>query len=65
MKLYDVPDNTKVRVIAGQRVPPDHPPVPSGTELTFTHVDGMFSLCFDDDNNPVHIAAWTEVEIVK
>lgn len=64
MKLYDVPNNTKVRVLAGQRVPTGQPPVPSGTELLFTHIDGMFSLCYDGDK-PIHIAAWTEVEIVE
>ena len=50
MKLYDVPNNSKIKV--------------AGHILDFKHVDGMFSLCYDKDGEPVHIAAWTEVEII-
>jgi hypothetical protein len=51
MKLYDVPRNTRIKV--------------QDLELDFKHIDGMYSLCHDKDGNPVHLAAWTEVEIVK
>ena len=36
----------------------------TGDLLDFQHIDGMYSLCYDKEQNPVHIAAWTEVEII-
>ena len=51
MKLYDVPRNTRIKV--------------GDLELNFKHIDGAYSLCHDKDGNPVHLAAWTEVEVVK
>jgi hypothetical protein len=30
-------------------------------ELNFHHVDGMYSLCTDDDGNIIHLKANTEV----
>ena len=51
MKLYDVPRNTRIKV--------------EYLELMFHHIDGMYSLCKTDDGETVHLAAWTEVEIVK
>jgi hypothetical protein len=51
MKLYDVPRNTRIKV--------------EDLELMFSHIDGMYSLCHDNNGNPVHLAAWTEVEIVE
>lgn len=50
MKLYEVPRDSKIKV--------------DGQVLDFSRVDGMYSLCFDSEGHPVHIAAWTEVEIV-
>ena len=52
MKLYDVPRNSRIRL-------------DDGTQLNFKHIDGMYSLCLTDNNEPVHIAAWTEVAVVK
>jgi hypothetical protein len=52
MKLYDVPRNSRIRL-------------DDGSELNFKRIDGMYSLCLTDDNEPVHVAAWTEVEIVQ
>jgi hypothetical protein len=51
MKLYDVPRNTRIRI--------------EDLELMFHHIDGMYSLCQTDDGETVHLAAWTEVEVVK
>ena len=51
MKLYDVPRNTRIKV--------------EDLELMFHHIDGMYSFCQTDDGETVHLAAWTEVEIVK
>ena len=50
MKLYDVPRNSRIVL-------------ENGTELNFDHVDGMYSLCTDDNGNILHIAAWAEVTI--
>ena len=51
MKLYDVPPNTRIKV--------------KELELMFHHIDGMYSICKTDDGETVHLAAWTEVEIVE
>lgn len=55
MKLYDVPRNTPIKFTD-----------PEGNvhELFFYHVDGMYSLCRDKDDQPVHLAAWADVEVV-
>lgn len=54
MKLYSAPRNCKITVDF------------DGTKevLDFSHVDGMYSLCFDSAGRPVHLAAWTEVEVL-
>lgn len=49
MKLYEVRRNTWV-LLNGQR-------------FYFEHIDGAYSVCQDEQGNPVHLAAWTEVEI--
>jgi hypothetical protein len=62
MKLYEVPRNTNIRILEETQVPIGSKKPP--TELMFHHVDGMYSLCSDENGNIVHIAAWTEVERV-
>lgn len=52
MKLYEAPRNVKVRTIDG------------GNEYMFKHIDGMYSLCYTDKGEVVHLAAWTEVEVL-
>jgi len=52
MKLYDVPPNSTIRI-------DEH------WILEFHHIDGMYSYCKDKDGNVVHLAAWTEVEVIK
>lgn len=56
MKLFDVPNNTRVRIVRedGYII-----------EVEFKHIDGMYSLCKLDNGGIVHLAAWTEVEIVE
>lgn len=58
-------------------VPPGMGPMETDTILYFDHIDGMYSLCFTvngtienhdlkaNKEQPVHIAAWTEVEILS
>lgn len=68
MKLYEVPRNTRVRVLGDaeeeQRIPPGAPTIHSGEVLNFGHVDGMYSFCTNDRGEVVHLVAWAEVEIV-
>ncbi len=66
MKLYDVPEHSKIKIIDEKiNNPPASLMQKSGDLLDFQHIDGMYSLCYDKEQNPVHIAAWTEVEIVN
>ena len=64
MKLYNVPNNTMVRVVAHEGAPLDARVVGQGEVVKFHHVDGMYSYCHDKDGNVIHLAAWTDVEIV-
>ena len=69
MKLYDVPRNSRIKVISGEagrevQVPPAAPQIKEGEELNFRSIDGMYSYCTRDNGEVVHLAAWTEVEIV-
>ena len=50
MKLYQVPRHSKIKV--------------AGEVLDFDHIDGTYSLCYDQTGHPVHIAAWAEVEVL-
>jgi hypothetical protein len=52
MKLYEVPRDSRIQLS-------------DGTELNFKRIDGMYSLCLTDYNEPVHVAAWTEVAVMK
>ena len=54
-KLYQVKPKTVVQVNVDD--------VAYGTYL-FDHIDGMYSLCYDEHKNIHHLAAWTEVEEV-
>jgi hypothetical protein len=45
--------------------PPAHRDFLAGEVLTFVHIDGMYSLCYDSDGNPVHLMAMTEIEVVE
>ena len=65
MKLYEVPRYSKVRIIADEKAPPAHREFDKGEVLTFDHIDGMYSLCYDQAGQMVHPAAWTEVEVVS
>lgn len=70
MKLYEVPRETKVRVLAPDgggphAVPPSAHPIDTGEILFFDHVDGMYSYCTNSRGQVVHLAAWTEVEIIE
>lgn len=66
MKLYDIPRGRLIKILE------DNPEIPSAAAelkkneiLFFDHIDGMYSLCKDKNGNVVHLAAWTEVEIME
>ena len=64
-KLYDVPRNTRIKVVVENKVPPGAPQIAKGEELNFRSIDGMYSYCTRDNGEVVHLAAWTEVEIIE
>ena len=39
--------------------------ITEGEELNFRSVDGMYSYCTRDNGEVVHLAAWTDVEIIE
>ena len=50
MKLYNVPKNSTIVL-------------KEGIELKFHHIDGMYSVCTDEEGNVYHISATEEVEV--
>lgn len=64
MKLYDVPRNSRIKVVSDIKVPPAAPDIEEGDELKFRNIDGMYSYCTRDDGEVVYLAAWAEVEIL-
>lgn len=64
MKLYDVPNNSRIRVLDDTVSRPPGDAAPLGDVLNFQHVDGMYSLCTTNEGHAVHLAAWTDVEVV-
>lgn len=65
MKLYMVQNNTRIRLMENADVPPHAAGCPVDSELDFRHIDGMYSLCYNDAGDAVHPAALTEVEVVE
>lgn len=64
MKLYDVPNNTLVRPLTKVVQPPFSREIQETEIVKFHHIDGMYSYCHDKNGEVVHLAAWTDVEIV-
>ena len=52
MKLYECPPKTVVQIPGGN------------FPFFFDHVDGMYSLCYDEHKNIYHVLARAEVEEV-
>ena len=65
MELYNVPRNSRIKVVGDIKVPPASPTVEEGEILNFRSIDGMYSHCTRDNGEVVHLVAWTEVEIVE
>ncbi len=64
MKLYNVPRNSRIKVIVEDRVPICSLQVKKNEELNFRSIDGMYSYCTRDNGEVVHLAAWTDVKIM-
>lgn len=65
MKLYEVPNHSKVRLKSTESGPPASIDPKVGEVYTFKHIDGMYSLCYDLDGKRIHLPAWSEVEVVS
>ncbi len=67
MKLYDVKRGSTIR-LKETCFPPDYSPELveklKKQVFTFHYIDGMYSLCFDEQGNVHHPAAWSEVEVI-
>jgi len=60
MKLYELPRGSMFKCDNGSLLEyPDNP------TYLLNHLDGMYSVCYDKNNQIVHFAAWTPVKIVK
>ncbi len=54
MKLYEVPNNTLITINGDD---------PNNVYL-FKHIDGMYSLCYNQDQDSVHLFAGLEVTTI-
>lgn len=64
MKLYELNSRCKIKLLTDVTGPPGMRILQAGEEITFYHIDGMYSYCRDKDGHIVHIPAWEEVELV-
>jgi hypothetical protein len=64
MKLYEVPRNSKIRVLDDIATPPCSTDISEQEVLIFNKIDGMYSHCHNSKGDVVHLAAWSEVEII-
>jgi hypothetical protein len=65
MELYKVPRNSRIKVVGDIKIPPASLMVEVEEILNFSHIDGMYSYCTRDNGEVVHLAAWTNVEVVQ
>lgn len=50
MKLYNVPRNSYIQI--------------QDLTLLFSHLDGMYSVCFTSEGDRMHLAAFADVEVI-
>ena len=62
MKLYEVPNDTKIKVIRDVKTPPSSTQINEQEILHFYHLDGMYSYCKNSNDEVVHLVAWAEVQ---
>jgi hypothetical protein len=65
MKLYDVPRNSKIRVLNNSEGPPGSSPFKTEDIIKFHKIDGMYSFCTKENGVIVHLKCWEDVEIIK
>ena len=65
MKLYDVPINTRIKIIGGVIAPPGSPNILEQEELIFKSLNGTYSYCTRDNGEVIHLAGWVNVEVLK
>jgi hypothetical protein len=73
-ELHEVPRDSYVMISSEQeddiKVPVGSTQIEKGDILYFSHIDGMYSLCYIVDKDTLeigescHIAAWTKVEVI-
>jgi hypothetical protein len=65
IELYNLDRGTWFKIVDSKvKVPVAHQEPDNNKIFKFHHIDGMYSYCTDKDGNVVHLAAWTEVEVV-
>lgn len=65
MKFYNTPKLSQVKIIGNADVPPETTRVESGEILKFHYVDGVYTVCTNQQGINVFPAVWTEVEILE
>lgn len=65
VELHKVARGSRIRVVGEAKNPPSHRTFVLGEELEFSHIDGMYSLCRDDEGQIVHLVAWAKVEVLR
>ena len=65
MELYNVPRNSRIKVLVEDKVPPGAPQITEGEVLNFRSIDGMYSYCTRDNGEVVHLVALSDVEIIN
>jgi len=63
-KLYECERGTKFQVHEQAQTPPDCLPAENNVVYRLRNIDGMYSYCTDIEGNVVHIAAFTDVEVL-
>lgn len=62
-KLYEILNNTWIDV-SHLGLINDNTKEPINRVL-FKHIDGMYSLCFTEEGETIHLKAWTEVKPIN
>ena len=65
MKLFEVPRNTKIKLLEDTEGPIESRKPNKNEEYLFSHLDGMYSLCYDSNQKVVYIPGWVTVEVLN
>jgi len=65
VKLYNVPRNSKVRLAEDEQGPVGRRDMKKGEVFSFSHIDGAYSYCHDENGNLVHLSASALVDVVE